>query len=116
MLKGSKLELRPKVWKQLLFAEVICNHIKEKIKKQKSSEKKRHFGDCVIGKVEKKYKFVEYLTSLTSITKEVLQKDVLQKRNDESYKRCSGMIRERRLQLDERETITRRKVKQEKDC
>lgn len=65
IVNGMKA-VTPEIKKKLLFAEVISKQIKENYKAEKTNIGKRNLAQFFTGKVVKKYKFAEYLVSLTS--------------------------------------------------
>lgn len=66
MIANGIKAVTPEIKKNLLFAEVISKQINEYYKAENTNVGKRNLAQIVTGKVIKKYKFAEYLASLTS--------------------------------------------------
>lgn len=122
IVNGMKA-VTPEIKKKLLFAEVISKQIKETYKAEKTNIGKRNLAQFVTGKVVKKYKFAEYIASLTSAgslrEKRYYRRVYLKNQMIEAKREVSKFLakdKSSRLTAGKKETITRKKKKKRKGC
>lgn len=121
IIKGLQTKVTPEVRKKLLFAEVISKQITENYKSQKCSKDKRKVTESVSGIIVKKYKFVEYLASLTSTgslrNKRYYRRVYLKNQMMQAKKQVVKFLSKdesSRLTAGKKETITKKKIKKQK--
>lgn len=121
IIKGLKTKVTPEVRKKLLFAEVISKQITENYKSQTNNKDKKKVTEAVNGTVIKKYKFVDYLASLTSTgslrNKRYYRRVQLKKEMMQAKKKVVEFLANdecSRLTAGKKETITKKKIKKQK--
>lgn len=119
MLRGQTVT--PEVKRNLLINEVIQNQLKTNYDGQKTSEGKKKFIHCISGKVVKKYRLTNFISSITSKRTAFKRSPLAENQRRTSAVRIKKLVEAfyeedqvSRMCPGKNDTVTYRKIKKQK--
>lgn len=119
MLRGQTVS--PEVKRNLLINEVIQNQLKTNYDGQKTSEGKKKFIHCISGKVVKKYRLTNFISTITSKRTAYKRSPLAENQRRTSSVRIMKLVQAfyeedqvSRMCPGKNDTVTYRKIKKQK--